>query len=264
MRRACAVVGQSRAGWYYRARGRPENVALTQRMTEIARTRVRYGMWRIFVLLRREGWQVNHKRVHRLYRLAGLSLRCRRPHRRKAAAHRLARTPLTAPNQSWSMDFVTDTLFNGQRFRALTVVDNFTRECLAIRSGQSLKATDVLDTLSALVAARGPPARIQADNGPEFVALVVDQWACAHGVTLDYSRPGKPTDNAYVESFNGSLRDECLNTTWFLSLQQAAETLESWRRDYNEFRPHSALADRPPAQFAARFSKPSHRPISRL
>lgn len=223
-------------------------------MEEIAGTRVRYGFWRIYVLLRREGWQVNHKRVYRLYRMAGLNLRRKRPRRRKAAAHRLERMSLRAPNECWSMDFVSDALFDGRRFRALTVVDNFTKESLAIEVDAQLKGTDVVAVMERLRQGRGLPQRIQTDNGSEFISMALDRWAYEHQVTLDYSRPGKPTDNPFIESFNGSFRDECLNTHWFLSLDDAREKIESWRQDYNCFRTHSSLGDVTPSEYAEQFT----------
>jgi len=229
-------------------------------MREIASTRVRFGFWRIYVLLRREGWKVNHKRIYRLYKAEGLNLRTKRPRRRKAAANRMDRIVLTRPNQSWSMDFVSDALFDGRKFRALTVVDNHTRECLAIEVAQSLTGDDVVRVLANIAKERHQyPLRAQADNGPEFVSLALDKWAYENGVTLDFSRPGKPTDNPFIESFNGSLRDECLNTNWFMSLEDAKEKIETWRQDYNHFRPHSSLADVPPVLFAKQFyeSQPS-------
>jgi putative transposase len=179
---------------------------------------------------------------------------------RKAAANRMDRIVLTGTNQSWSMDFVSDALFDGRKFRALTVVDNHTRECLAIEVAQSLTGDDVVRVLTNIAKERHQyPLRTQADNGPEFVSLTLDKWAYENGVTLDFSRPGKPTDNPFIESFNGSLRDECLNTNWFMSLQDAQEKIETWRQDYNHFRPHSSLDDVPPALFAKQFyeSQPS-------
>ena len=229
-------------------------------MREIASTRVRFGFWRIYVLLRREGWKANHKRIYRLYKAEGLNLRTKRPRRRKAAANRMDRIVLTRPNQSWSMDFVSDALFDGRKFRAVTVVDNHTRECLAIEVAQSLTGDDVVRVLANSAKERHQyPLRAQADNGPEFVSLALDKWAYENGVTLDFSRPGKPTDNPFIESFNGSLRDECLNTNWFMSLEDAKEKIETWRQDYNHFRPHSSLADVPPVLFAKQFyeSQPS-------
>lgn len=199
-------------------------------MREIANTRIRFGFWRIYVLLRREGWKVNHKRIYRLYKAEGLNLGTKRPRRRKAAANRMDRIVLTGPNQSWSMDFVSDSLFDGRKFRALTVVDNHTRECVAIEVAQSLTGDDVVRVLTNIAKERHQyPLRVQADNGPEFVSLALDKWAYENGVTLDFSRPGKPTDNPFIESFNGSLRDECLNTNWFLSLEDAQEKIETWR-----------------------------------
>ena len=155
------------------------------------------------------------------------------------------------------MDFVADALFDGRRFRALTLVDNFSRECLGIVVDQSLKGEHVVNLLSEVVQQRGRPARIQTDNGPEFVSLALDRWAYDNGVTLDFSRPGKPTDNAFIESFNGSLRDECLDTSWFMSLDDARDKVETWRQDYNHFRPHSSIGDLPPALFASQFAVPN-------
>lgn len=253
----------SLTGWYYRHRRPIQDAPLVKRMREIADMRVRYGMRRIYVLLRREGWAVNHKRVHRLYVQVGLNLRAKRPHRRKAPAMRLDHRPLlTAADQLWSMDFVSNALFDGCRFRALTVVDNFTRECLAIEVAQNLRGEDVVATLQRLRERRVLPARIQVDNGPEFISMTLDRFAYDHGVTVDYSRPGKPTDNPFIESFNGSLRDECLNTHWFLSLDDAREKIESWRVDYNHFRPHSSLADSTPALFAETIRTNHQWPIS--
>jgi putative transposase len=223
-------------------------------MREITNTRVRFGFWRLYVLIRREGWIVNHKRIYRLYKAEGLNLRTKRPRRRKAAANRMDRIELSAPNQSWSMDFVSDALFDGKNFRALTVVDNFTRECLAIEVAPSLTGEDVVRVLTRIGQDPGEyPTRTQADNGPEFVSLILDKWAYESGVTLDFSRPGKPTDNPFVESFNGSFRDKCLNTNWFMSLDDARKKIESWRQDYNHFRPHSSLDDTTPALFASKF-----------
>lgn len=251
-RRACAVMGQCRSGWRYCPKPKDDR-ALLQRIHDIAASRVRYGLWRIYVLLRREGWHVNHKRVYRLYCQAGLNLRSKRPRRRKAAAHRLARTAVSRPNQCWSMDFVSDALFNGRRFRALTVVDNFTKQCLIIKVGQQLTGEDVVAAMNWLKHQRGLPARIQTDNGSEFISLAMDRWAYEHRVVLDYSRPGKPTDNPYIESFNGSFRDECLNTHWFLSLEDARQKIEHWRQDYNHFRPHSSLGDLTPDAFSEQY-----------
>ena len=219
-------------------------------MREIAETRVRYGQRRIHTLLRREGWKDNHKRTYRVYKEEGLNLRSKRPRRNKAAAHRMERPDNTGLYECCSMDFVCDALFDGRKFRALTVVDNYSRECLAIYVGQSLRGRDVVNVLERIKRERRIVSkRIQTDNGSEFISKEMDHWAYENKVTMDYSRPGKPTDNPFVESFNGSLRDECLNAHWFLSLQDATEKIEAWRIEYNHYRPHSSLNDLTPVEF---------------
>jgi putative transposase len=247
-RRACQVIQISRTSYRYQSI-RDGQAVLRMRINEIARVRVRYGYKRIHVLLQREGWLVNHKRVYRLYCEEGLNLRAKRPRRRRSAAQRIQTPPATFFNESWSMDFVTDSLFNGHRFRSLTVVDNFSRKCLAIEVGQHIRGEDVVGVMERLKAIHGTPSFIKVDNGPEFISKELDKWAYENGVTLDFSRPGKPIDNAYVESFNGSFRDECLNTNWFLSLDDAREKIEVWRREYNEWRPHSSLDNLTPSQY---------------
>lgn len=214
--------------------------------------RVRYGCQRLHTLLRREGWPDNHKRVHRRYCLEGLNLRSKRPKRNRAAAHRLERLPMGRPHQCWSMDLVADNLFDGRKIRALTIVDNFSRQCLAIHVGQSLKGEDVVAVMTRLHQEPGlVPERIQVDNGSECISKALDRWACDHHVTPDFSRPGKPTDNPSIESFNGSFRDECLNVHWFLSLVDAQEKIEHWRQEYNSFRPHSSLQNLTPDEVVA-------------
>lgn len=192
---------------------------------------------------------MNHKRVYRIYCEEGLNLRAKRPKRRVSAAHREKRPPASEVNERWSMDFVTDSLFNGRRFRCLTAVDNYSRECLAIEAGQHIREEDVVKVMNQISFERGVPRSIHVDNGPEFISKELDKWAYLNGVELDFSRPGKPVDNAYIESFNGSFRDECLNVNWFLSLEDAKEKIESWRRDYNEWRPHSSLDNLSPRQY---------------
>ena len=242
IRRACKVVCFRRQTWYYRAIQRDDD-ALRSRINEIAASRVRYGFWRIFTLLRREGWKDNHKRVYRIYCEEQLNLRSKRPKRNKAAAHRQDYPSVSKIDECWSMDFVADQLFDGRRFRALTVVDNYSRQCPLIYVGQSIKGEDVVVQLSQL---NRIPGRIKVDNGSEFISKALDKWAYENGVVLDFSRPGKPTDNPFIESFNGSFRDECLNVHWFLSLEDARQKIEIWRQDYNEFRPHSSLGGIPP------------------
>jgi putative transposase len=248
-RRGCAVLRFT--SHRYRAL-RNDQAALRGRIRERAAARVRYGYFRIYLLRRREGWKIKHQRVYRLYRQAGLSLRLRRPRRHVMAAHRAARPAAGAINENWSMDFVSDALFDGRRIRALTVVDDYSRESLAIEVGQSITGEQVVTVMKRLSAVRGAPKRIRVDNRPEFVSRAFDQWAYLHQVTLDFSRPGKPTDNALVESFNGRLRDECLNTNWFLSLDDAKRKIEAWRQHYNESRPHTSLGFVPPSVFAQR------------
>ena len=208
---------------------------------------------RVHVLLRREGWRVNHKRTYRIYCEEGLHLRRKRPRRHISGSRRMLRPEVESPNACWSMDFVVDSLFNGHRFRALTIVDNFSRECLAIEAGQSMTGAEVAAVVERLVTERGVPDRIQCDNGAEFISRALDKWAYEKGVTLDFSRPDKPMDNATIESFNGSFRDECLNVNWFLSMEDAQEKIEKWQRDYNEFRPHSSLGDLTPQQFIDKY-----------
>ena len=256
-RRACRVLPLTRSTHRYLS-VRKDCAVLRQRIRDIATARVRYGYCRIHVLLLREGFHVNRKRVYRIYREEGLNLRRKRPRRHVTAARRIERPGATKINESWSMDFVSDALFDGRRFRALTLVDNFSRECLTIRADQRIQGGDVAELLDRVAAVKGTPDRIRVDHGPEFISKALDLWAYQSGVTLDFSRPGKPTDNAYIESFNGSFRDECLNVNWFLSIDDAREKIEQWRQEYNEFRPHSALGDRTPKEFAEAWATGAH------
>ena len=249
-RRVCAALAFDRSSVRYQSI-KADQTPLIMRIRDLARTRTRYGYFRLYILLRREGWRVNHKRVHRLYREDGLGLRLRRPRRHVTAARRERQPGPGAPNQLWSMDFVSDALFDGRRLRALTVVDAFTREALAIDVDQGIRGEQVVEAMKRIAAIRGAPRTIRVDNGPEFISRALDRWAYENGVTLDFSRPGKPTDNAFVESFNGRLRDECLNTHWFLSLADAKAKIEAWRRHYNESRPHTSLGWMTPAEFAS-------------
>jgi len=250
-RRACRTVHCARATYRYRTHRDPRT-ALRQRMTELAQARVRYGYRKIRVLLNREGWAVGKNLVYRLYREEGLTLQHRPPRRRKAVVARAHRPLVTKPNDAWTLDFVADQLANGQRIRVLTVVDVCTRESLAIEVGQRLRSEHVVQVLTRLTVHRGAPKRLFCDNGSEFCSQLVDLWAYQHQVQIDFSRPGKPTDNAHVESFNATLRRECLNVYWFESLQEAQVRIEAWRREYNESRPHRALHDQTPEEFAKR------------
>jgi putative transposase len=219
-------------------------------LKELAASRVRYGYRRLHILLQREGWRVNHKRVYRIYSEECLSIRTKKPRRHRSARNRVGRAAPQGTNECWSMDFMSDQLFDGRRIRVLTIVDCHSRESLATEARFSFRAAHVVEVLNELVKWRGAPKTIRCDNGPEFVSRVLDQWAYWNKVELDFSRPGKPTDNAFIESFNGRLRAECLNITWFLSLVDARIKLEEWRKDYNEARPHSALGNLTPSEFA--------------
>jgi putative transposase len=251
-RRACAVLLFSRTTNRYRSRA-DQQAFLRMRIREIAAVRVSYGYLRIHTLLLREGFRVNRKRVYRIYRQEGLSLRRRVPKRRVAAARREERSAVQAPNESWSMDFMSDQLASGQRIRVLTLVDNFSRECLALELGQRLGGVEVAAALERVCRVQGRPQSIRVDNGTEFTSRVLDIWAYGNQVRLDFSRPGKPTDNAYIESFNGRFRQECLNQEWFLSLEDARQKTEAWRQEYNQKRPHSSLGGRTPGEFAAAY-----------
>ncbi len=224
------------------------------RIREIAQIRVRYGYRKIRVLLNREGWKVGKKLVYRLYKEEGLTLRHKTRRKRRAAMHRRERFRPTTPNEVWSLDFVADQLADGRRFRALTIMDIFTRESLAIEVGQRLKGEDVVATLNEIRLTRGLPKFLFCDNGSEFTSQIMDLWAYHHQVRIDFSRPGKPTDNAHVESFNGTLRAECLDVHWFASLTEAKQVIEGWRREYNESRPHRSLGERTPSEFACQIA----------
>lgn len=246
--RACGLVAISRSLYRYQAKG-GDNAELRQRIESIAGQKRRYGYRRIHVLLRREGWQINHKRTYRLYRDAGLAVRRRKrkrigPFERRPLAHP------PAPNLSWSMDFVADGLADGRRLRCLAIVDDFSRECLAIEVDTSITGSRVKTVLLRLAQSRGLPQSITVDHGPEFEGKVLDAWAYESKVRLAFIRPGKPVENAYIESFNGRFRDECLNEHWFFSIAHARAVIEAWRIEYNEERPHSSLRYLTPAQFA--------------
>jgi putative transposase len=201
------------------------------------------------VLLRREGWPVNAKRIYRLYCEEGLSMRTKTPRRRRAWRYRSGRPAIAGINDCWAMDFMSDALFDGRPFRILTVVDCHSRESLSVVARTNFRAFHVVEVLDGLVRQRGKPRTIRCDNGPEFAGKMLDQWAYLNGVTIDFSRPGKPTDNAFIEAFNARLRAECLNASWFLSLADAGARLEEWRCHYNEDRPHTALGNLTPRQF---------------
>jgi putative transposase len=252
-RHACCVLALGRTTHRYESRREPWT-ELRMRMREIAQTRVRYGYRMIRVLLNREGWKAGKDLVYRLYKEEGLGLRTRPTGRKRAVVHRQDRFLPTGPNQAWAMDFVSDQCSDGRRFRALTIIDVYTRESLAIEAGQSLRGEDVVRVLNRLILERGVPRVLFCDNGAEFTGQRMDMWAYCNGVKMDFSRPGKPTDNAFCESFNGTLRAECLDTHWFQNLADAKQIIEVWRQEYNVSRPHRALADRTPAEFASQIA----------
>jgi putative transposase len=248
-RRSCQVLAFQRSTHRYQSVA-DEQAVLRIRLRELAAARVSYGYRRLHVLLQREGWQVNHKRVYRLYQQEGLMMRPKRPRRHVSCAKRLQRPLPAGRDESWSVDFMSDELFDGRRIRLLTIVDNFTRESPAIEVAASIGGHRVVEVLEQAAMQRRLPKTIRVDNGPEFTSKVLDQWAYLRGVELDFSRPGKPTDNAFIEAFNARLRAECLNESWFLSLEDAREKVETWRRHYNGERPHGALGNLAPVEFA--------------
>jgi putative transposase len=229
---------------------RPLQEALRLRLRELAATHVRYGYRRLTVLLRREGWKVNAKRVYRLYDEENFKVRS--VERKKISRRqRVAQGPASRPNQCWSADFVSDKLADGRSYRILNIVDQFTRECIALEADRSLHGTHVVAALKHAIEERGAaPRSITLDNGSEFTGRAVEAWAIQHGVQLCFIRPGRPVENGFIESFNGRLRDECLNVEWFSSLADAREKLARWRDHYNTERPHSSLGYRPPAPAA--------------
>ena len=252
-RRACGLVGQPRSTEQYEAKPKLED-DLPKRIAELAAARPRFGYRRVTALLKREGVSVWHGRVHRIMR--ELRLQVPRRKRKRLACSKPRQTDVMRPNQRWAMDFVSDSLADGRSFRALTVVDHYTRECPVIEVDLSLPGARVIRVLEQLAEERGLPDAIRVDHGPEFVCDAVRRWCERKKVHLDYIEPGRPMQNGHVESFNGKLRDECLNTHWFTSLRQARNIIESWRTDYNEARPHSALGYATPKEFANRSSAP--------
>lgn len=260
-RRACRLVRLSRSRWHYQPQRPLRDLPVRARLRELAAERPRFGYQRLYLLLRREGVVVNHKRVYRLYREERLLVRPR--DRRKQVA--VARVPLAAPtqpNERWGMDFIHDACADGRRFRCLTMVDEYTRECPVIEVDTSLPAGRVIGVLDQLAGRRGLPKSLVVDHGPEFISRALDLWAYRRGVELVFIRPGKPVENAYVESFHSRFRDECLSAHWFETLPDARFHIERWRQDYNEVRPHTSLAGRTPAEFIETLKE--NAPITRL
>ena len=251
-RRACKVIGCVRMTIRYRSR-RPDDPHLRERLRALAKERRRFGYRRLHVLLRREGYVVNHKRLFRIYREERLMVR-KRGGRKRALGTRAPMPVPVLPNDRWSLDFVSDQFACGRRFRILAIFDDCTRECLAAVADVSLSGRRVARELDLLIAVRGNPKTVVSDNGTELTSNAILSWADQAKVGWHYIAPGKPMQNAFVESFNGRLRDEFLNETLFTSLLQARLALEEWRRDYNTVRPHSRIGWLAPAVYAARFS----------
>jgi putative transposase len=246
-RRACRFLGVHRSLVRYRS-CRPPEAELRGRLKELAERHPSWGSPRLTWLLRREGRVVNHKKVERLYREEGLTVR--RRHRKRVARPRIEMPTPRRADEQWSMDFMRDQLAGGRVFRLLTVVDHFTRESPVIEVDLSLPGARVAQVLDRVGGRRGLPRSIRVDNGPEFTGRALDEWAHRRGVKLEFIRPGKPVENAFIESFNGRIRQECLNQHWFLDLDDARRTIEAWRISYNTNRPHSGIGGRTPAEFA--------------
>lgn len=244
-RRACRAVSAPRSSVRYRSI-KPSREPLRRRLRELAAVRLSWGYQRLHILLRREGWRINRKLTYRLYTEEGLTLKRVRPKRRKSAVRREGRPTTTAADQRWAMDFIHDTLADGRTIRILSVVDVHSRECVALQARQSFRGEDVGAVLNTVALVRPLPAVISVDQGTEFMSKALDHWAYHHQVQLDFSRPGKPTDNAHVEAFHGSLRRECLSQHWWASPEEVQRTVDAWKEDYNNVRPHSGLAHEPP------------------
>jgi len=248
-RRACEIARISVSSKRYLS-VKPDQRPLRLRLRELAAVRLRAGYRQLHVFLRREGWKLNHKRVYRVYREEGLSLKRQRRRRHRSATLRVERPSVTRPNEQWAMDFMHDTLAAGSTIRVLTAIDLYTRECVALQAGKGFSGNQVAQILEAAGKERADlPRRIRVDNGTEFTSKALDHWAYWKHVQLDFSRPGKPVDNCFIESFNASVRRECLSQHWFLSVEDAQRTLDVWKEDYNSNRPHSSLGDVPPAEY---------------
>jgi len=246
-RRICSLIGIQRSTYRYPIKERNDD-RLRPRLLELAQKRRRWGCPQLHRVLRREGLVLNHKRTERIYRQENLSIR--RKKRKKTTSELRIQVPdAQRPNQHWAMDFMSDALFNGRKIRLLTLIDEYSRECLAIEVDTSINGVRVTNVLNRVATLRSLPDMIKVDNGPEFISKAMDAWAYQRQIHLQFSRPGKPVDNRFIESFNGRFRDECLNDNWFMSLKDSREIVETWRMDYNSARPHSSLDDLTPNEF---------------
>ena len=259
-RRACSIIGADRKSVRYRSR-RGNDADLRERLRELARERRRFGYRRLHILLRRDGIAINRKKTQRLYTEEGLTVR-KRKSRRRAVGARAPLPVMALPNQRWSLDFVHDQLAGGRRFRVLNVVDDVTRECLAAVADTSISGKRVARELADLVAQRGKPTTIVSDNGTELTSNAILSWAGDAGIEWHYIAPGKPTQNGFVESFNGRMRDELLNETLFMSIDHAREAVTAWADDYNTARPHSSLGYATPAAYAVGLRLAASRPVA--
>lgn len=259
VRRACDVLLFNRSTYYYRSIA-DRHDDLRVRIRDIAHSRIHYGYRRIHTQLVREGAKVNHKLVYRLYTEEGLTFRRKKPRRHVSSQRRVGHPEPSGPDEVWAMDFMADQLFDGRRFRVFTLIDTYTRECLALRAGQSLRGDDVVEVLDHLLSTRKAPGMISVDNGSEFTSKILDQWSYLHGVKLNFSRPGRPTDNPMIESFNSRFREECLNSHWFLSMADAVDIIGAWRREYNELRTHSSIGNLTPKEFLDSYEREEYRP----
>ena len=241
------MIGIQRSTYHYPVKPRNDEL-LRQKLRELAQKRRRWGCPHLHEVLRRQGLVINHKRTERIYQEENLSIR--RKKRKKTTSELRVQVPdAQRPNQQWAMDFMSDALFNGRKIRLLTLIDEYSRECLAIEVDTSINGVRVTNVLNRVVMIRGLPEMIKVDNGPEFISKAMDAWAYQRQIHLQFSRPGKPVDNRFIESFNGRFRDECLNDNWFMSMSHAREVVETWRLDYNDARPHSSLSDLTPNEF---------------
>jgi putative transposase len=254
------MLSVARSTLRYQRRRAARDAALTGRMRELAAQYPRYGYRRIRIFLGREGHALSPKRTHRLWKAAGLQVPRRRP-RRRVAASRPRPLPATGPNQVWAYDFIHDFCANGQKLKCLTIVDEFTREALAIDVAGSIRSKRVIEVLARLISVRGAPRYLRSDNGPEFVSAAIMKWMLDEGIETAYIAPGKPWQNGTDESFNGRFRDECLSMEWFRNRQEASVVIESWRQHFNEVRPHSSLGYLTPKEFMLRHSGANHQPL---
>jgi putative transposase len=250
--RALKLVGLQNSTFYYKSQNSRDDEPVATKLTELSQKRVRWGFRMLLVLMRREGFNDNHKRIYRIYRQSGLQIQ-KRARKGKLRRLKLVLPIVNRPNERWSMDFVQARFADGRVFRCFNLVDDFTHECLLILTAKSIRSKNLIETLNLLKISRGLPKEIVCDNGPEFISQIMDIWAYQNQLSLKFIQPGQPTQNAFIESFNGKFRNECLNQNWFLNLDEAQKTIEEWRLDYNQYRPHRSLKMQTPNEFAKQF-----------